>query len=284
MKKLISFTISLFLSTSLFISCTTDVGDDINQLTARGKTMTDEWNNVTNLILNCYADIAFKLNHHIEDKDLDTEERQIMQHTNDGIWNVYENGELVFSVNTHGQPLDSIGSQWELTSYAYYNDFGLRQDDFTVNFIITCIDTHSWNIYSINKDIPEYFFDVNMSCNDTPHTLINYAFKLSGKGNLSIRSYENYDYYSQYYYYEDTRNSPYYPYIEEYVDLHFETETTLHRTYYYWSKGIINIIAQNREEETSSTRAEFNRKSSSEYITIITYGGITEDWYSYYYY
>ena len=121
-----------------------------------------------------------------------------------------------------------------------------------------------------------------MSCNDTPHTLINYAFKLSGKGNLSIRSYENYDYYSQYYYYEDTRNSPYYPYIEEYVDLHFETETTLHRTYYYWSKGIINIIAQNREEETSSTRAEFNRKSSSEYITIITYGGITEDWYSYY--
>lgn len=286
MKKLIITTIALFLSANLFTSCTIEEGDDPDRLTARGKTMTSEWNKAIDYILCCYADVPFQLHDYIENRQQDNiEENGLkMQNTGSGVWDVDINGEVVFTINTYGQSLDSIGAKWELTSFANYTDFGLRQDDYSVNFSITCIAENSWNIYSKNEDIPEYFLDVNISCKNMPSTLNNYAFVLSGEGNLYLTS--NYYYYdSQYYNTPDfsernTRHSPYFPELNESVDLNFKTEVDMQKTPYCWSKGIINISVQNREEEISSTRAEFIRKGY-EYIVKITYGGVTEEWFGY---
>ena len=286
MKKLIIFTIALFFSTSLFISCTTDEGDDINYLTARGMTMTEEWSNATEAFIRRYADIAFKLNLYIETGQSNMTEDLYFQPVDNDTWEVFQYGEsgAIYVINTHGKPLDSIGSKWELTSYMnYYNNLGLIQDDYTANSTVSCIDTNTWNIYSMNKDMPEYFFDINISCNSTPVTLSNCSYVFSGEGNFCINGHDYGNYYEVYDYSKETRYEPYYPQLERGVNLHFETETDLQKTPTYWSKGIVNLLAKNIEEKTSSTRAEFLRRNS-EYITIITYGGITEEWYSYYYY
>lgn len=287
MKKLIIITIALFLSANIFTSCTKEKGDNPDCLTARGMTITSEWDNAINYILYCYANISFQLHNHIENRQDNIEENGLkMQDIGSGIWNVYINGEIAYTINTYGQSLDSIGAKWELTSLANYNDFGLRQDDYSVNFSITCIAENSWNIYSKNEDIPEYFFDVNISCKNTPTILNNYAFVFSGEGNLYLTpNYYYYDYYYDAPYYNtpdfserNTRYEPYFPELNESVDLNFKTEVDMNKTSYGWSKGIININVQNREEETSSTRAEFFRKGY-EYIVKITYGGVTEEWY-----
>lgn len=286
MKKLIFYITVIFFSAYLFTSCTTDGGDDINHLTARGKTMTDEWSNATEAIIIRYADIAFKLNFYIETGQYNMTENIYFQSVDNNTWGVFQYGEsnAIYFINTYGQPLDSIGSKWELTSFrVYYNDLGLRQDDNTVNSTISCIDTNSWNIYSMNRDMPEYFFDINISCNNAPVTLYNCSYVFSGEGNLCINGRDYYTYIEVYDYSKETRYELYYPNLEGSVNLHFETETDLQKTPMYWSKGIVNLIAKNIEEETSSTRAEFIRKNS-EYVVKITYGGVTEEWYPNYYY
>lgn len=289
MKKLMIITLALFLSANLFTSCTTEEGDNPDRLTARGKTMTDEWDNVTSYIINCYADIPFQLHNYIENRQGNIEESGLkMQNTGSGVWDIYINGEVVYTINTYGKSLDSIGAKWELTTSANYSDFGLRQDDYSVNFTITCIDENSWNIYSKNEDIPEYFFDVDISCKNTPSTLNNYAFVFSGEGNLYLTpNHYYYDYYYDTPYYNtpdfserNTRYEPYFPELNESVDLNFETEADMQKTPYCWSKGVIDISVQNREEKTSSTRAEFIRKGY-ECIVKITYGGVTEEWFEY---
>ena len=286
MRKLIFFTIILFFSTSLFISCTTDEGDDINHLTARGKTMTNEWSNATEAILIRYADITFKLNLYIKTGQYNMTEDLYFQPVDNDTWEVFQYGgsSAIYVINTYGKPLDSLGSKWELTSFRrYYNDLGLCQDDYTVYSTVSCIDTNSWNIYSMNRDMPEYFFDINISCNNTPVTLNNCSYVFSGEGNLCLNGHDYYNYQEVYDYSKETRYDIYYPNLEGSVNLHFETETDLQKTPTYWSRGIVNLLATNLEEKTSSTRAEFLRRNS-EYITIITYGGITEEWFSYYYY
>lgn len=287
MKKLIFYISVIFFSASLFTSCTTDEGDNPDRLTARGMTMTDEWNRATQHIFYCYADIPFQLHDYIENGyQYNGENGLSMQNTSSDEWDIFINGELAYTINTYGQPLDSVGSVWELISFANYGDLGLRQDDYTVNFTITCTDKNCWNIYSINNDFPEYFFDANISCKTTPSTLDNYPFAFEGKGNL----YLDYGYYyeSGPLYYSDSRqNVPDYlrPSYYGNVNLNFEAESGLQITPEYWSKGIVNIAVQNMEGDISSTRAEFLRKNT-EYVVKITYGGITEEWYpfNYYYY
>ena len=282
MKKLIFYITIIFFSASLFTSCTTDEGDNPDCLTSRGMTMTDEWNSITNAVLRRYADITFKLNYYITTGQYNHGVYEtFIQSVDENIWEVYQYGEegIAYMINTNGQALDSVGSIWELTSFTdYYNDLGLRQDDGTVNCIITCIDTNSWNIYSINNDMPEYFFDINISYKSTPSTLYVYPYTFAGKGNLCIND-NHYNYEAGKSDYSDNRHPgpDYYTYTGI-VNLSFETEANLRRTSEYWSKGIVNITVQNREEETSSTRAEFLRKST-EYVVKITYGGVTEEWY-----
>ena len=282
MKKLIFYITIIFFSASLFTSCTTDEGDNPDCLTSRGMTMTDEWNSITNAVLRRYADITFKLNYYIKTGQYNHGVYEtFIQSVDENIWEVYQYGEegIAYMINTNGQALDSVGSIWELTSFTdYYNDLGLRQDDGTVNCIITCIDTNSWNIYSINNDMPEYFFNINISYKSTPSTLYVYPYTFAGKGNLCIND-NHYNYEAGKSDYSDNRHPgpDYYTYTGI-VNLSFETEANLQRTSEYWSKGIVNITVQNREEETSSTRAEFLRKSS-EYVVKITYGGVTEEWY-----
>ena len=287
MKKLIFYISVIFFSTSLFTSCTTDEGDNPDCLTSRGMTMTDEWNSITNAVLRRYADITFKLNYYITTGQYNHGVYEtFIQSVDENIWEVYQYGEegIAYMINTNGQALDSVGSIWELTSFTdYYNDLGLRQDDGTVNCIITCIDTNSWNIYSINNDLPEYFFDINISYKSTPSTLYVYPYTFAGKGNLCIND-NHYNYESGKSDYSDNRHpGPDYYTYDGIVNLSFETEANLRRTSEYWSKGIVNITVQNREEETSSTRAEFLRKST-EYVVKITYGGVTEEWHHNYYY
>ena len=282
MKKLIFYITIIFFSASLFTSCTTDEGDNPDCLTSRGMTMTDEWNSITNAVLRRYADITFKLNYYITTGQYNHGVYEtFIQSIDENIWEVYQYGEegIAYMINTNGQALDSVGSIWELTSFTdYYNDLGLRQDDGTVNCIITCIDTNSWNIYSINNDMPEYFFNINISYKSTPSTLYVYPYTFAGKGNLCIND-NHYNYEAGKSDYSDNRHPgpDYYTYTGI-VNLSFETEANLRRTSEYWSKGIVNITVQNREEETSSTRAEFLRKST-EYVVKITYGGVTEEWY-----
>ena len=150
MKKLIFYITIIFFSASLFTSCTTDEGDNPDCLTSRGMTMTDEWNSITNAVLRRYADITFKLNYYITTGQYNHGVYEtFIQSVEENIWEVYQYGEegIAYMINTNGQALDSVGSIWELTSFTdYYNDLGLRQDDGTVNCIITCIDTNSWNI------------------------------------------------------------------------------------------------------------------------------------------
>ena len=291
MKKLIIITIALFLSANLFTSCTTDEGDNPDRLTSRGLTMTDEWSSVTDAVLRRYADITFKLNYYIKTGQYNHGMYEtFMQSVDENIWEVYQYGEddIAYMINTNGQALDSVGSIWELTSFTdYYNNLGLRQDDGTVNCIITCIDTNSWNIYSINNDLPEYFFDVNISYKSTPSTLYVYPYTFAGKGNLCIND-NNYNYYyeaGKSDYSDDRHPGPDHYTYNEIVNLSFETEADLQKTPEYWSKGIVNIAVHNMEDETSSTRAEFLRKST-EYIVKITYGGVTEEWhpFNYWYY
>lgn len=285
MKKLIFYISVIFFSASLFTSCTTDEGDNPDRLTARGKTMTDEWVEAMNFILDCYADVPFRLNYYIEN-ELGS------QNTNDNVWDVIVNENVAHTINTYGQPLDSIGAKWELTSLADYTSLGLRQDDFSVNFSITCIDTNSWNICSINEDFPEYFFNVNITCKDTPKRLVDYTYKLSGEGNLCLSPY---GYYYEYihgdYHYDfktsnhsnGTRYKPHFSTLAEGINIHFETEDDLQKLPWYdWIRGSVNITARNKEGQTSSTRAAFYRKSS-EYIVEITYGGVTEEWHGYYF-
>lgn len=282
MKKLIFYITIIFFSASLFTSCTTDEGDNPDCLTSRGMTMTDEWNSITNAVLRRYADITFKLNYYIKTGQYNHGVYEtFMQSVDENIWEVCQYGEegIAYMINTNGQALDSVGSIWELTSFTdYYNDLGLRQDDGTVNCIITCIDTNSWNIHSINNDMPEYFFDINISYKSTPSTLYVYPYTFAGKGNLCTND-NHYNYEAGKSNYSDNRHpGPDYYTYDGIVNLSFETEANLQRTSEYWSKGIVNIAVQNREEETSSTRAEFLRKST-EYVVKITYGGVTEEWY-----
>ena len=282
MKKLIFYITIIFFSASLFTSCTTDEGDNPDRLTSRGLTMTDEWNSITNAVLRRYADITFKLNYYITTGQYNHGVYEtFIQSVDENIWEVYQYGEegIAYMINTNGQALDSVGSIWELTSFTdYYNDLGLRQDDGTVNCIITCIDTNSWNIYSINNDMPEYFFDINISYKSIPSTLYVYPYTFAGKGNLCIND-NHYNYEAGKSNYSDNRHpGPDYYTYDGIVNLSFETEANLRRTSEYWSKGIVNIAVLNREEETSSTRAEFLRKST-EYVVKITYGGVTEEWY-----
>ena len=289
MKKLIFYITVIFFSASLFTSCTTDEGDNPDRLTARGMTMTDEWSNATDAVLRRYADITFRLHHYIETGQYcQGGYETFIQSSDENIWEVYQYGEegIAYMINTNGQALDSVGSIWELTSFPdYYNNLGLRQDDGTVNCIITCIDTNSWNIYSINNDLPEYFFDVNISYKSTPSTLYVYPYTFAGKGNLCIND-NHYNYEAGKSDYSDNRHpGPDYYTYDGIVNLSFETEAYLQRTSEYWSKGIVNITVHNMEDETSSTRAEFLRKST-EYVVKITYGGVTEEWHhsNYYYY
>lgn len=283
MKKIMVIITVLFFSASLFTSCVTDEGDNISQLTSKGMTMTSEWNNATDYIFRCYAGIPFYLHHCIEKGQFNTEENGLDVHTkDDGVVEIYVNGKMVYTVNTNKQPLDSIGAKWELTSVADYSDFGLRQYDYSVNFTITCIDKYSWNIYSLNKDMPEYFFDVNIVCTNMPDTLYDSSFVFSGEGNLLIPTYY-YGYSELPYYSKKTFYEPYIDYLENPVNLHFETEVDMQKTPVYWSKGVISIVVQNKEEKTSSTIAEFFRRYS-EYFVNITYGGVTEEWIGYGYY
>lgn len=290
MKKLIFYITVIFFSASLFTSCTTDEGDNPDRLTSRGLTMTDEWSSVTDAVLRRYADITFKLNYYIKTGQYNHGVYEtFMQSVDENIWEVYQYGEegIAYMINTNGQDLDSVGSIWELTSFTdYYNNLGLRQDDGTVNCIITCIDTNSWNIYSINNDLPEYFFDANISYKSTPSTIYVYPYTFAGKGNLCLND-NNYYYEARKSDYSDNRHpGPDYYYTNNgIVDLSFESESDLQRTSEYWSKGIVNITVHNTEDETSSTRAEFLRKST-EYVVKITYGGVTEEWHhsNYYYY
>ena len=288
MKKLIFYITVLFFSASLFTSCTTDEGDNPDRLTSRGLTMADEWSSVTDAVLRRYADITFKLNYYIKTGQYNLGVYEtFMQSVDENIWEVYQYGEegIAYMINTNGQALDSVGSIWELTSFTdYYNNHGLRQDDGTVNCIITCIDTNSWNIYSINNDLPEYFFDANISYKSTPSTIYVYPYTFAGKGNLCLND-NNYYYEARKSDYSDNRHpGPDYYYTNNgIVDLSFESEAYLQRTSEYWSKGIVNITVHNMEDETSSTRAEFLRKST-EYVVKITYGGVTEEWHHNYYY
>lgn len=275
MKKLIVI-ITIISLTTLSISCTKRNGDDINRLTTRGLTMLDEWTHTTDFIFYCYANIPFILHNYIENGETIKNYDLDMRPTDNGLWEIYVDEELAYTVNTNKQSLDSIGSKWELTSVAYCTDFGLRQDDNTVNFTITCADTNSWNIYSINEDIPEYFFDANITCKDTPKILQDQALTFSGKGNLYLQPHYEYGYYVVPYF-SAKRYSPYIPTLEECVDMYFETETGLRRTTRYWSDGVIDVSVKNEKDQTSSTRAEFERKGYS-YKVQITYGGVTEEW------
>lgn len=285
MKKLIFYISVIFFSVSLFTSCTTDEGDNPDRLTARGMTMTDEWNCATQHIFYCYADIPFQLHDYIENGyQYKGENGLSMQNTGGNEWDIFINGELAYTINTYGQPLDSVGAVWELTSLANYGGLGLRQDDFSVNFTISCIDTYNWNVYSINNDLPEYFFDANISCQTTPSTLVNYPFAFEGKGNLFL----DYGYYYEsgildYSNSRQTEPDYIHPSYNGNVDLSFETESGLQITPEYWSKGIVNITVQNMEGDTSSTKAEFLRENT-EYVVKITYGGVTEEWYPFIYY
>lgn len=284
MKKLIFYITVIFFSVSLYTSCTVDEGDNPDRLTARGMTMTDEWSRATQHILHCYADIAFQLHDYIENGSHYKGVNGLsIQNTGDDEWDVFVNGELAYTINTSGQPLDSVGAVWELVSFAGFGDLGLRQDDYTVNFTITCIDTNNWNFYSINSDLPEYFFDVNISCKTTPSTLVTYPFAFEGKGNLYLDGY--YYEYGALYYFNSKMPAPEYVHYSSVgpVNLSFETESGLQITPDYWSKGIVNITVMNMEDEVSSTRAEFYRKNT-EYVAKITYGGVTEEWYPFYYY
>lgn len=284
MKKLIFYITVIFFSASLFTSCTTDEGDNPDCLTTRGMTMTEEWNNAIDAVLRRYADITFRLHHYIETGQYyQGVYETFIQSSDENIWEVHRYGEnkVAYTINTNGQALDEIGSIWELTSFMdYYNNLGLYQDDGTVNFTITCIDTNSWNIYSINNDIPEYFFDVNITYKNTPSTIYEYPYTLAGKGNLWWNN--NYSYYEEYYYRKTEPSDYYHPSYFDTINLSFETESELQKTHEYWSKGVVNITVQNMEDETSSTRAEFYRKNI-EYVVKITYGGVTEEWYPFHY-
>lgn len=285
MKKLIFYITVIFFSAYLFTSCTTDEGDNPDRLTARGMTMTDEWNNATDAVLRRYADITFRLHHYIETGQYCQDGYEtFIQSSDENIWEVHQYGEneVAYTINTNGQALDEIGSIWELTSFTdYYNNLGLCQDDGTVNFTITCTDTNSWNIYSINNDIPEYFFDVDVTWKNTPSTIYEYPYTFAGKGNLCWN--DNSYYYEEYYYRKTEPADYYHPSYSGTINLSFETESELQKTHEYWSKGVVNITVQNMEDETSSTRAEFYRKNTA-YVVKITYGGVTEEWYPNYYY
>ena len=282
MKKIMFYMTLMLLSATLFTSCTVEEGDNPNRLTARGMTMIEEWYNVEDAILRRYADVMFRLNHYIE-----TGQNNIIgngmyfQLVDNDTWEVFQYGEgsVAYTIETNGQPLDSVGSVWELTSFVeYYSNHGLLQDDCTVNVTVSCIDTNTWNVYSINNDMPEYFFDVNMSFKNKPSTLYSYPYEFEGKGNLCLNQCFEQEMYS--YDYKSLEPDHYYNGM---VNLCFETESPLQKTHDYWSKGVVNVTATNIDGETSSTRAEFFRKNTN-YMVEITYGGVTEEWYPFYYY
>ncbi len=263
MKKiLISF---VLLSAIVCSSCVWQKAEENSEFTQRGKQIYDSWNNATQAVLGDFVDQSFKFNTWLLANDSVKpiiQERWFpyyqIQNDGNGVFRLYEGGELAFSINTGNHALTDSLSSWTIatgTENLIYCSDAYQLSIHTVT--ISRSLNNGWNILIDSaQNIPNLGSWILHINNPMPQSLSACDYQLTGNGVFALqnRNDNSSDIFINYNITEPFTQSFFMPTL--------------------WRQGAVTLTAINNDNE----RIEIQAFVVDENKVRITDSGVTETW------